>query len=631
MDNSISRVKLLGSVDYANPTWDGDGLKTLRFQLLLWGFALALMPAFLFVAWVTLNESSGSESFFLQQGLAALAFAATFALLAIALFFWTSRNIIAPLQEITAAVKAIREGEYDVRLEERLLFRGPLEIRALCYTVSRMTEKIDTHFRAMEKTNLTLLEKEERWKLVLKGNKDGVWDWNLQTDKIVQSKRCLEMLGFEGVEGPVTHEEWVSTVHPEDLADYRQKLTEHLDGLSSNFETEYRRLCKDGSYKWVLDRGQAQWDRDEKPIRMAGSLTDIDKRKKQEEKLVYFGMKDSLTGLYNRSYFQEEMRRLNDGRYSPIAIIVCDLDGLKLYNDSFGHHIGDRLIQSAADIMVKTFRAGDVVSRIGGDEFAILLPRVTRETVDAILKRFHSLIDEFNSTSADFLLSISSGMAISHSKNVNLPQLFREADNNMYREKNRNSQKVRAAITRSVVRLLERRDYVVEGHTKRVGKLCERLGQEMGLSVEKIKELYLLAEYHDLGKVGISDKILFKQGALSEAEIMEMQRHSEIGYRIALSVAEIRPVADYILKHQEWWNGKGYPLGLVGEQIPLECRILAIADAYDTMTSERPYRPALGHEEAMRELKQGAGTQFEPFLVELFSRIDPRQCLQKVG
>ena len=229
------------------------------------------------------------------------------------------------------------------------------------------------------------------------------------------------------------------------------------------------------------------------------------------------------------------------------------------------------------------------------------------------------------------MLSISTGMAIGHSKKVNLTQLFREADNNMYREKSINSQQTRAAITQTVVRLLERRDYVQDGHTRRVAQLCERLADEMGFSQAKIQDIKLLSEYHDLGKVGIADQILFKTGPLSPAETKEIQRHCEIGYRIAQSVPEIRHIAEWILRHQEWWNGKGYPLGLVGDQIPLECRILAIADAYDTMTSERPYRPALSHDAAMKELRLGAGAQFDPFLVEMFSRIDPRRCLQKVG
>ena len=611
---------------------DGDGLKTLRAQLLLWGLTLALAPTLFFVVWFFRYGLVQVEAVSTYPELSVIVASATgvFVFL-LALIYWGYRWIVSPIRQLTDAAKAIREGNFDYQMEARLLFRGPQEMRELCYTFARMTEKINGQIRSLEKVNEILARKEERWQLALHGNKDGIWDWNLATDEWVQSDRCLEMFGFMPGEGPETREELIAAVHPDDLPGLNQKLKDHLEQIAPYYEAEYRRLCKDGSYKWVLDRGQALWNDLGKPVRMAGSFTDIAERKQMEERLIHISMRDSLTGLYNRTYFQEELRRLNDGRYTPIAVIVCDVDGLKLYNDSFGHLMGDRLIKAAADILLQTFRTGDVVARIGGDEFAVLLPRASRETVDAILLRLKKTIEDFNAGNEEFMLSISTGMAIGHSKKVNLTQLFREADNNMYREKSINSQQTRAAITQTVVRLLERRDYVQDGHTRRVAQLCERLADEMGFSQAKIQDIKLLSEYHDLGKVGIADQILFKTGPLSPAETKEIQRHCEIGYRIAQSVPEIRHIAEWILRHQEWWNGKGYPLGLVGDQIPLECRILAIADAYDTMTSERPYRSALSHDAAMKELRHGAGAQFDPFLVEMFNRIDPRRCLQKVG
>lgn len=582
--------------------------------------------------WILLGEIEEAEVFagLYSEMKAMSAGAAVLMFFAMGLIFLGSRRIIAPLHQLTEAAKAIREGAFDYKMESRFLSKGPLEMRELCYTFARMAEKINMQIRTMEKATDILARKEERWQLALQGNKDGIWDWNIITNELFLSERCREMFGFGPGGGPSTREELLASVHPEDLSVLKQKLGDHLEGHTAYYEAEYRRECKDGTYKWVMDRGQALWNTEGAPIRMAGSFTDIVERKQVEDKLISLSMKDSLTGLYNRAYFEEELQRLNDGRYAPIAVIVCDVDGLKLYNDSFGHLLGDRLIKAAAEVLAKTFRAGDVVARIGGDEFAVLLPLVTGETVEKAMDRLHASIEEINKQNSEFLLSISTGMAIGHSQSVNLARLFREADNNMYREKIQRSPQIRAAITQTVFRLLERRDYVEEGHTRRVAELCARLAAELGLSDERVNNLRLLAEYHDIGKVGIPDKILFKQGPLNASETKEMRRHSEIGHRIALSAADLSPISDLILKHQEWWDGQGYPLGISGEEIPMECRILAIADAYDSMTSERPYRTSISHAAAVNELKRCAGSQFDPFLVSVFVKLDPKRWVQKV-
>ena len=605
-------------------------MKTLRSQLLFGGALLVLLPALLLGAYYFF-EIKPAEKLPLPIGLTATMAGLVGVIFAFLLIYWSFKGIVEPLRQLTEAARAIREGDFDYRMEARVLSNGPLEVRELCYTFARMSEKINMQIRSLEKANAVLAQQDERWQLALRGNKDGIWDWNILANEMFQSDRCREIFGFEPGEGPVTREALNASVHPEDLPTVTQKLKDHLEGLAPYYEAEYRRQCKDGLYKWVLDRGQARWNEQGTPIRMAGSITDISERKLMEEKLFYFSMRDSLTGLYNRAYFQEELRRLNDGRHAPIAVIVCDVDGLKLYNDSFGHLLGDRLLKKAAELLSKTFRAGDVVARIGGDEFVILLPHISHDTVEKAIGRLKKAIDEANMQSDEFLLSMSIGLAISQGEKINLTRLFREADSNMYREKNIRSPQIRTAITRTVVRLLEKRDYVAEGHTRRVAELCIRLATEAGLREDQIESLRLLAEYHDLGKVGISDGILFKHGPLSNAEMREIQRHSEIGHRIALSLSEIRPIAEWILKHQEWWDGHGYPLGLSGDDIPVECRILAIADAYDTMTSGRHYRPAMSHEDAMQELYQCAGSQFDPFLVNLFSKMDPRRWTQKVG
>ena len=355
-------------------------------------------------------------------------------------------------------------------------------------------------------------------------------------------------------------------------------------------------------------------------IQLQGYLIDITERKQMEKQLKYLSLHDSLTGLYNRTYFEQEMNRLEGNRFAPVGIIMCDVDGLKLVNDTLGHDKGDQLLLTAANVIKSSFREGDMVARIGGDEFAILLPKTSKPVVEVAVKRIRDAIFNYNQTNPELVLSISIGFAVSD-ETVDITQLFKEADNNMYREKLLRSQSNRSAIVHTLMKALEARDFITEGHADRLQHLVTDMAVAMSIPEHKLIDLKLFTQFHDIGKVGIPDHILFKPGPHDPEESAQMKRHCEIGYRIAQSAPDLVPIADWILKHHEWWNGNGYPLGLKGEEIPLECRILAIADAYDAMTNNRPYRKALSHDDAVRELKRCAGTQFDPNLVDVFIEV----------
>ena len=213
------------------------------------------------------------------------------------------------------------------------------------------------------------------------------------------------------------------------------------------------------------------------------------------------------------------------------------------------------------------------------------------------------------------------GYAIGREIPVDMNALFKEADNNMYREKLHQKNSARSAIVQGLVKALEARDFITEGHGDRLQNLVEEFARVVGIPEYSLPDLRLLAHFHDIGKVGIPDHILFKSGPLTDEEWKIMRQHCEIGHRIANSTPDLAPIADWILKHQEWWNGKGYPLGIQGESIPLECRILSIVDAFDAMTSDRPYRKALDRNAATAELQRCAGAQFDPELVETFTRL----------
>ncbi|MDD3894868.1 MAG: diguanylate cyclase [Syntrophomonadaceae bacterium] len=358
---------------------------------------------------------------------------------------------------------------------------------------------------------------------------------------------------------------------------------------------------------------------------------EVIERKAAEEKMAYFSLHDALTGLYNRTYFEEEMRRLSSERMGNVGIIMCDVDGLKLINDSMGHDNGDSLLIATANIIKSCFRSADVVARIGGDEFAILLPHCNPEILESTYNRLQQSANQSELSWQGIPLSLSIGTAIRTKPSVPLTDIYKEADNNMYRQKLYRSQSARSAIVQTLMKALEARDFITEGHAERLQVMVGDLGVKLGLSGRNIVDLRLFAQFHDIGKVGLPDRILFKPEALTPEERKEMQRHSEMGHRIALSSPDLVHIADWILKHHEWWNGSGYPLGLAQYDIPLECRILAVADAYDAMTSNRPYRQALSHDVAVAELKRCAGIQFDPYLIEQFIEMLEQKKVTEAG
>jgi PAS domain S-box/diguanylate cyclase (GGDEF) domain len=335
------------------------------------------------------------------------------------------------------------------------------------------------------------------------------------------------------------------------------------------------------------------------------------------KKLEYLSFHDPLTGLYNRLFFEQEMQRLENRTDQSVGIIISDIDGLKLINDTFGHVTGDKLILTGGQVIERVVGSLGIAARVGGDEFAILLSEINEELIQEIYRKIKSEAVTFKEEDIDISLSLSVGYAYSKGA-VDIRNLFKEADDNMYREKLFKSNSIRSAIIRTLTETLQARDYITEGHAKRLQDTVYAMGKALKLPESSLGDLRLFAQFHDIGKVGIPDRILFKLGLLTLEEKKEMQRHSEIGYRIAVSSPELLPIADWILKHHEWWDGSGYPIGLKMEEIPLACRILAIADAYDAMTNDRPYRLAMSKEKAVSELLSGAGTQFDPTLVQIF-------------
>jgi diguanylate cyclase (GGDEF)-like protein/PAS domain S-box-containing protein len=345
-------------------------------------------------------------------------------------------------------------------------------------------------------------------------------------------------------------------------------------------------------------------------------LRNITERKEAEERIKYLSFHDRLTDLYSRDYFEEELRRLDTPRELPLSLVMGDVNGLKLVNDVFGHQEGDTLLRKIADALKGSCRKEDMVARWGGDEFVVLLPKTTEVLALEFAKRVRALCSETDGTSIQ--PSIALGLVTKEKADQDLYELLKTAEDRMYRNKLMERKSTRSAIIYSLQRTVQEKSLEMGEHAVRLKSVALDAGRAAGLPDDKLDELSLLAMLHDIGKIAISDQILGKPGRLLPEEWEAMQSHLEIGYRIVESTPELAHIGEALLAHHEWWDGTGYPKRLNGAQIPLISRILAIVDAYDVMTHDRPYRVAVSRDEAINELRQCAGTQFDPQLVDLF-------------
>ena len=353
---------------------------------------------------------------------------------------------------------------------------------------------------------------------------------------------------------------------------------------------------------------------------------DVRVEKKQQEKILFLSYHDALTGLYNRRFIESEIRKLETSNQCPISVIMGDVNGLKIANDVFSHEMGDKLLQRVSETLVENCGKNDIVARWGGDEFLILRPLSTQQDSEQLIQQLKKGFTE--KSKGTLQLSVSLGCATKTGLEEPLSHVIQKAEEWMYHQKLLEGKSYRNTIINTLLATLYEKSMETEEHAQRLITYCQAIGRELHFSDEAMNELSLLAVLHDIGKVGIHQSVLQKPGALTPEEWKEMKRHPEIGYRIAQNTPELVTVSEYILAHHERWDGQGYPSGLKGEEIPLNCRILAVADTFDAMTNNRVYRKALSREAAVAELIHYSGTQFDPSIVDIFIRILSQETVQ---
>ena len=345
-------------------------------------------------------------------------------------------------------------------------------------------------------------------------------------------------------------------------------------------------------------------------------LRDTAEESKWRKEIEFISYHDHLTGLYNRRFFETELERLDTRRNLPISVIYADVNGLKIINDAFGHEKGDILLKNAADVLRRICRADDIISRVGGDEFAVLLPATSSEMAEKLVGRIRDAIDGVKLETGK--LSIAIGWETKTEENQSIEEMLRIAENRMYKRKISERPKIQSDVIKSVMETLYGKSEYERGHSQMVSFYCGEIGKALGMETGEIEELRKLGILHDIGMVGLDVETLNKHESLTNEEWEEIKSHPEVGRRILSSIGKYSKISDIEMAHHERWDGNGYPKGLRGKEIPYKARILALAEAYEAMTNKKCYKENLSREQALQEIRSNAGTQFDPQIAEVF-------------
>ena len=490
------------------------------------------------------------------------------------------------------------------------------------------------------------LRESGKWlRLALASGKLGSYHLDLRTNEFLEvSDGYLANFGF-GPGVAFTYSMLAEMIHPEDLPHVRAATEAGIDA-HRDYAVEGRCIWPDGSIHWISAHGSPVYDEDGKPIRLIGVTQDISERKLHEEEQSRTlkeaherADRDPLTGLVNHRAFykrlEEECARARR-EDTILSVVMLDLDNFQFFNDVYGHAIGDEVLQQVAERLQAICRPYDAISRFGGDEFSLLLANVGYSTVREIENRLDrdlaGMVYRPDGQEAAIPITLSLGAALFDHHSSDRHEVVRLAHERLRwlkagGEPDEEAESVRNAALKSVdgfsmldalVAAVDNKDRYTRRHSEDVMAYSLMIAKELGLDEETQRTIAVASLLHDVGKIGVPDAILRKPSSLSREEFAAIRQHPEMGAIIVSAVPGLESTLDAVRHHHECWDGSGYPNGLRGEQTPLIARLMAVADAYNAMTTNRPYRQAMEMRQALSILENGAGTQWDPACVQAF-------------
>ncbi len=487
--------------------------------------------------------------------------------------------------------------------------------------IENLEATIEERTREVHKANSQLEANKDELRLILDTAAEAIYGIDLNGNCTFCNKSCIKMLGYRDQEELLGKNMHLQIHHTR-----RDGTTFHIDDCSIFKAFIEGEGCHvENEVFWRTDGTSIDVEYYSYPQIKNGEITgavvtftDISERKQKEAEIQYLNCYDTLTGLHNRRCFEDNRAKIDNPDNLPLSVIFADINGLKMTNDIFGHTAGDELIKKSSEILQQVCRQNDLVARVGGDEFIILLPNTTKENADKILAGIKSGFADARVEAIK--CSIALGLDTKLIPDQLLDEIIANAENAMYKDKTMNRKSINKNIIDTIIETLHTKSPIEKQHSIIVSELCSDVGIALHLFETEINKLKRAGYLHDIGKIVLDEGMLTKD-TLSDEEIEKFQQHSAVGYRILSLFDDTLDLAEYVYGHHERWDGTGYPRGLTGEQIPLISRIIAVAETYDRVLN-RGGRPLIERKiSALDVIKNGAETQFDPQIVELFIQL----------
>jgi diguanylate cyclase (GGDEF)-like protein/PAS domain S-box-containing protein len=548
--------------------------------------------------------------------------------LSFAIYYVIARKLMRPMYHLLHVSEAISSGDLTSRVPivrngeiGRISTSFNMVADKVQYIIDNLEATVEQRTKELSKTAETLKENKEQLRLILDSAGEGIYGNDTEGFCTFCNISCVKMLGYEKEEdllGKHMHE----LIHHSrrDGTHYPAKECKILDAIK-----EGKGLHADDEVFWRADGTSFDVEYRSNPQIRNGEIVgsviifyDITERREKEARINYLSYHDTLTGLYNRQYYEESRNKMDQEDNLPLSVIFADINGLKMTNDIFGHEAGDALIKKSAEILLHSCRQNeDIVARVGGDEFMILLPKTDHEEAKKIMARIRSCFAK--AKVAAIKCSISIGAETKTRIDQSLDEIIVNAENAMYKDKSSKWKAVHQDIFDTIIDTLHSESPREKSHSEVVSQLCGAMGAVLNMTDTEVSQLKRVGYLHDIGKIALNRKLLSKD-ILNEEEKVLAQQHVIIGYRILNLFDNTLDLAEYVYYHHENWDGTGYPKGLIGDGIPQISRIISIAETYErACSSEAAFKTEKESiERALQVIKQGAGKKFDPRMAQLF-------------